>query len=65
MNRSERLAIRNNNIIKRYSELEKKTINDKPLYRHSAICEMLALEFYLSSEYIADIILKSSIQEQS
>lgn len=65
MNRSERLILRNKNIIKRYEEIEKKNINNKQLYKHSAICEMLAMEFYLSSDYIADILLKETTQPQS
>lgn len=65
MTQAERLKLKYQNIFKKYQKLDKENINGKPLYRHSAICEMLSQEFYLSSDYIADIILKEqALQDQ-
>lgn len=56
--------LRDTTIRKRYDVLSSKTINNKQVYRHEAILEMMSKEFFLAPDTIGDIVAAGGNDEE-
>ena len=63
--KEERLARRDQDIIKRYDKLASQEFKGRQLYRHEVILAKIAYEFYLSENYVGEILNGTTSHQQS